>query len=976
MLWGFLTGVAGVAFVTSGLIGWRRRPENSTGRLLVLGGLAWLLFGSLWNANAPILYTSGSAFGSLPIALLLLLVAVYPHGRPTTRLERVFVTVLFPVAILAGLLPTMFEGDVSSLCSGCRENSFLVADEKGVYDALQGIFAVVGIVFFLGVIVLAVRRWRVSTPAMRRVLRPVYLTGGVSVAAIGVGFALSFASGPAGNVLWILALVGVIALPFAFLGGLLRTSLMLGVRRLLDYADDPASEGAQEAVRQGLGDPTARLGLWLEQVGGYVDVNGNPLPLLADADGRAYSRIDADNMPLGFIEHDATLDTHEPELLAQIITACRIALEKDRGRQALQRSEGRMRALIDAVPDLMIRFRRDGTYLDIGGDPRALVRSPEEMIGRNVRDFLPDDLIEPLMDCAARALDTGEAQGIEYELELGGEVRYFEARMVPSSRDEIVSIVRDFTERRHLEAELALRLAEVQREQQFTRTVVNTAPIVLMLCDEQGGIIRFNDSTEKLTGYVDDDRIRGQIVWEVFAHPEDTDALRLAFEGMTSDGPPVEIQCRWLTRAGTELVVFHAITAIVDGQGRNRRLVTAVDVTEREENVRILQQQRDFLGTISRATPSLIAVVEADGRISEEGVNLAFEQATGHGEREARGRNFWELVISPDQWQAVGDEFNRSVETGEAVRFSSGLDQKTHERLLVDWSCTPLAELGERRKFLLCGSDVSDRERHVADVRASRARLLEAQADERRRLERNLHDGAQQRLVSLSLALRLAQAKLPTDPQSVQEILAGASDELALALGELRELARGIHPALLSERGLVAAVESLAERAPLPVELAAISEERLPAPVEAAVFYVISESLANIGKYAQASVARVSVVRDNGRAVVEVDDDGVGGADPVRGSGYVAWSTGSKLSTDISRSRARRAAGPASAPRYPAAVDRASIRPGYVPLHGRRGIDGPRATSRRRVRFRASHPPGADPHGRGGCWWRRSRDPR
>jgi signal transduction histidine kinase len=155
----------------------------------------------------------------------------------------------------------------------------------------------------------------------------------------------------------------------------------------------------------------------------------------------------------------------------------------------------------------------------------------------------------------------------------------------------------------------------------------------------------------------------------------------------------------------------------------------------------------------------------------------------------------------------------------------------------------------------------------------------------RRRLERNLHDGAQQRLVSLSLALRLAQAKLSADPEGAGDILTAAGDELALALAELRELARGIHPAMLTDRGLGAAVESLATRAPLPVELAAMPDERLPAPVEAAAFYVISEALANIGKYAHASAARVSVTRVDGHAVVEVDDDGVGGADPGSGSG-------------------------------------------------------------------------------------------
>jgi signal transduction histidine kinase len=168
---------------------------------------------------------------------------------------------------------------------------------------------------------------------------------------------------------------------------------------------------------------------------------------------------------------------------------------------------------------------------------------------------------------------------------------------------------------------------------------------------------------------------------------------------------------------------------------------------------------------------------------------------------------------------------------------------------------------------------------------ASRARLVEASDAERRRLERNLHDGAQQRLVSLSLSLRLAQARLKSDPEGAGELLGAAGAELALALEELRELARGIHPAVLTDRGLGPALESLADRAPLPVDLLAIPDDRLPGPVEAAAFYVVAEALTNVAKYADASSVSVSVARANGRAIVEVSDDGKGGADPARGSG-------------------------------------------------------------------------------------------
>jgi signal transduction histidine kinase len=173
----------------------------------------------------------------------------------------------------------------------------------------------------------------------------------------------------------------------------------------------------------------------------------------------------------------------------------------------------------------------------------------------------------------------------------------------------------------------------------------------------------------------------------------------------------------------------------------------------------------------------------------------------------------------------------------------------------------------------------------VEDLRASRQRLVEAGIAERRRLERNLHDGAQQRLVALSLTLRLAQNKLRKDPDGAERLMIGAQEELTLALEELRELARGIHPAVLSDRGLQGAIEALAGRLPIPVELSDAPEDRLPAPIEAAAYFVVAEALTNVVKYADASHASVSVVRHNGHAVVEVRDDGVGGADPGRGSG-------------------------------------------------------------------------------------------
>jgi signal transduction histidine kinase len=172
----------------------------------------------------------------------------------------------------------------------------------------------------------------------------------------------------------------------------------------------------------------------------------------------------------------------------------------------------------------------------------------------------------------------------------------------------------------------------------------------------------------------------------------------------------------------------------------------------------------------------------------------------------------------------------------------------------------------------------------LEEVRGSRARVLEAGQAERKRLERDLHDGAQQRLVALALQLKLLEKQLAGDPSAVER-LDVAQREVALSLEELRDLARGIHPAALSAHGLGVALEQVAARTPVPVKLDVDLDGRLPEQIELAAYFVVCEALANVGKYAQATAARVVVARRDGLAVIEVADNGVGGADDADGSG-------------------------------------------------------------------------------------------
>jgi signal transduction histidine kinase len=173
----------------------------------------------------------------------------------------------------------------------------------------------------------------------------------------------------------------------------------------------------------------------------------------------------------------------------------------------------------------------------------------------------------------------------------------------------------------------------------------------------------------------------------------------------------------------------------------------------------------------------------------------------------------------------------------------------------------------------------------VSELEGARSRIIAAADAERRRIERDLHDGAQQRLVALALNLRVAEQRAEDGDPTAVALVRQAGEEANLALKELRDLARGIHPAILTNRGLPAALQDLASRATLPVDVVATPDERLPGAVEAAAYFVVSECLANIGKHASAETATVAVSARDGQLTVEVSDDGVGGAQLDSGSG-------------------------------------------------------------------------------------------
>jgi PAS domain S-box-containing protein len=215
------------------------------------------------------------------------------------------------------------------------------------------------------------------------------------------------------------------------------------------------------------------------------------------------------------------------------------------------------------------------------------------------------------------------------------------------------------------------------------------------------------------------------------------------------------------------------------------------------------------------------------------------------------------------------------LDRGQLVRGAAG-------RLWMDGA---IVDVTERRQAEEAARRQAIEQARAEELRTSRARIVEAADAARRRIERDLHDGAQQRLVALALQVRLARSRVTQEPESAGPLLERLGEELAEASAELRELARGIHPAVLTDRGLAPAIAALAARAPVPVEIVELPSERLPATTEATAYFTVAEALTNVAKYAQATHATVRAAEEDGALVVEVQDDGVGGAQATAGSG-------------------------------------------------------------------------------------------
>jgi signal transduction histidine kinase len=333
-----------------------------------------------------------------------------------------------------------------------------------------------------------------------------------------------------------------------------------------------------------------------------------------------------------------------------------------------------------------------------------------------------------------------------------------------------------------------------------------------------------------------------------------------------------------------ERAALHRVALAVASEGRPERIFDLVS----EEAGRVLEAHSVNLLRYETGTASVIVGCWGEPGVPAGPIGQRFPETAGSVAQQVFATGRPVRIERDDVNDEYFAEYLRRIRAnsivGAPIIVTGRLWGVISARLTPPHVFPEGAEIRLDKFARLCSLALANEEAR-AQLAASRARLLSTADAERRRLERNLHDGAQQRLVSLSLQLRHMQGKLLTDPAAAAELLNAASGELAVALEELRELARGIHPAVLTDRGLGPALRSLADRSSVPVAIDLDGSGRFPAQIEAAAYYVVAESLTNVARYAQASSVAIRVARENGSAVIEISDDGVGGADPQRGSG-------------------------------------------------------------------------------------------
>ncbi|MGN6378054.1 MAG: PAS domain-containing sensor histidine kinase [Gaiellales bacterium] len=789
--------LVGWSYIGAGLMAWHSRPQNQFGLLLAGVGFAWFA-SMLSNSPNSLLYTAGASVTTLFYAVLTHALLAYPGGTIPTRGARLVVIASYVVTVggTLAILPFFKPSDFRT-GSTSADNLLLVAHHPDLVRAITTVDALLSIGLAACVLVIMVQRWKAATQAARRVLAPVLATTSVALVVNAVSLAVGVVVG-IGEWIFLVAAVGFLAIPWAFLLGILRTRFVRpgAVAELVVRMGSGRPERVRDGLRWALGDPALDVLYWVPARGCYVDIEGRPCELPAN---RACTVVERTGQRVAAIVHDPIIE-EEAGLTEQAVGAAGLALDNAqlqaelRARlQELRASEQRIRAVLETLSLIAISMSADGTI--IFANPffcELMGWQRDEVLGRDWPDTFND-----------------------------GNREFVRRMQVGNVRDHETSLLRTRDGRQRLIA--------------WSTTLIS---------DADGRIVGATSIGEDIT-----DRTRALAELQQVAHEQA--ALRRVATVVAGGTAPE--------------AVFEAVTAEVGPLlgAQSARLVRHVADEEAVQVVGNWQLEGFEVYAVGDRMPLQHSIVLRHLLSTREPFRVdSLEGFTGPVAERGRQAGARASVGAP---VIVGGEMWGALIVSAAEPLAAGTEQR-------------LLQFTELVGAALANADAREQ------LAASRARLVAASDNARSRLERNLHDGAQQRLVSLSLALRLVRDRVATDPEGAGRMLDAASDELAQALGDLRELARGIHPAVLADHGLRPALEMLADRSSAVVTVSA-PDRRLPAGVEAALYFVTSEALANIEKHAAADAVDVRVTVAETSATAEISDNGRGGADPAAGSG-------------------------------------------------------------------------------------------
>ena len=431
--------------------------------------------------------------------------------------------------------------------------------------------------------------------------------------------------------------------------------------------------------------------------------------------------------------------------------------------------------------------------------------------------------------------------------------------------------------------------------------ILDCVALPVWVVDHAGDVFFVNPAGLAVLGYDDLEELRGRPGHETIHYKHRDGSHFPASECPMSlargTGEPVRVDDDWFVRRdGSMVPVAYTATPIdlPDGEGV---VVAFRDMEEQREAEQALREREAILATVGQpvwvtdasgrfhyANPAALAALgfselsDLVGKPAHDTVHYKYPDGAPYPEEDCplvQARKAGETLQDAEDWLVRRDgSIVRVTYSSAPFELPDGLG-----------SVTAFTDVEEQRR-----AEQAARERDVAQARAeelrvARRRIIEAADAARAQLERDLHDGAQQQFVSAMLQLQLAERRATSDPEGARELRAQAIELAGAGVDELRRLAAGIHPAILTDRGLGPAVESLASRLPLPVTVMRTPEVRLPGAVEASVYFFVSEALTNVVKHAAASSATVSIGASNGELTVEVGDDGVGGAQDTGGSG-------------------------------------------------------------------------------------------